>query len=110
MSEDILFQLPTTMKARTEEMVIRNAPGLKSVGLFQCIRPVMPDGTMGEPIKHFMRNVPVDEELLSREYAGITGMQVLTWLTLFANGITNEDAPKIIASMQGIVESKEPKV
>lgn len=97
--DDILLTLPTTVKSRTEEIVIRNQdPNAKRVDLYQSLRP-MKDGVMGQPIKHFTRSVPVDKALCAIEIDGITGLQVVTWLSKWAAGINAEDGPVAAQSL-----------
>jgi hypothetical protein len=93
MPDDVLISLPTIVKARTEEIVIRNQdPAAQRVDVYQSLRP-MKNGVMGSPIKHFMRSVPVDESLLATEIDGITGLQVVTWIAKWAAAINAEDGP-----------------
>jgi hypothetical protein len=99
MPDDVLISLPTTVKARTEEIVIRNQnPDQKRLDVYQSLRP-MRDGMMGEPIKHFMRSTPVDADLLAVEIDGITGLQVMTWLSKWAAAINATDGTAAAAQM-----------
>jgi hypothetical protein len=99
MADDIFLQLPAIVKARTEEIVIRNQdPTAKRVDLYQSLRP-MRDGIMGDPIKHFIRSVPIDNDLCSIVIDGITGLQVMTWISIWAAGINAEDGPKAAQSL-----------
>lgn len=93
MPDDVLLQLPTTVKARTEEIVIRNQDPLNQrVDVYQSMRP-MSDGKMGQPIRHFMRSVPV-ADLVGTEIDGITGLQVVAWIGKWAASINAEDGPR----------------
>ena len=96
MPDDILINLPTTVKARTEDIVIRNGdPERKKIDLYQSLRP-MRDGKMGEPIKNFLRSVPVDADFLEIEIEVSPGrlikaIEVVTWIGIWAARINAED-------------------
>ena len=99
MIDDVIIPLSKTVKARTEEIVIRNQdPNDKRVDVYQSLRPMRGE-KMGEPIKHFMRQVPVAADLCATEIDGITGLQVMTWLSKWAAAINAEDGPKAAAQM-----------
>jgi len=103
--DDVLLSLPTIVKARTEEIVIRNQdPANQKVDVYQSLRPMTGD-VMGSPIKHFMRSVPVDADLCATviEVDGIkiTGLQVVQWLATWAARINAEDGPKQVEQMSG---------
>jgi hypothetical protein len=101
MPDDILINLPTTVKARTEEIVIRNQdPDHKRVDVYQSLRPVY--GTvMGQPIKNFMRSTPI-EALIDVTYGGITGLQVIEWIASWAAGVNAVDGPAQVADLTSI--------
>jgi hypothetical protein len=100
MPDDVLIQLPSTVKARTEEIVIRNQdPAAQRVDVYQSLR-LMSGEAMGQPIKQFVRSVPV-AELAGVEIDGITGLQIVTWIGKWAAAINAEDGPAQAAAMAG---------
>jgi hypothetical protein len=99
---DILFTLPSTVKARTDEIVIRNNldPASKRIDHYQSVRPMSGDKA-GAPIRNFLTSTPITKELLDKEFGGVTGWQVLQWHEGLANELTNRDAPAVIAQLAG---------
>ena len=99
-ADDVLLELPTTVKSRTEEIVIRNQdPERKRVDVYQSLRP-MRGGLMGNPMETFVRSVPVDEALMAIEIDGITGAQVFNFLSKWAAAINDADGRVRVAEIQ----------
>jgi hypothetical protein len=101
MVDDVILNLPATVKARTERIVIDNSdPDDKQVYVYQSLRPVK-DGHMGLPAAEFVRKVPVDAALLAVEIDGISALQVVTWLSKWAAAINATDGAAKVAELSG---------
>lgn len=99
---DIIFTLPSTVKARTDQILIDNTldDASKRISHYQSVRPMSGDKA-GAPIRNFMTSTPITPALLDKEFGGVTGWQVLAWHEGLANELTNRDAPAVIAQLAG---------
>jgi hypothetical protein len=67
----------------------------------------MNDDVMGEPLKHFMSSAPV-EDLAGITINGLSGLQIIEWIAIWAAGVNAADGPKQVAAMLGNPPTSSP--
>lgn len=93
---DVVVDMATLYKCRSEEIIISNADtSNKLIILVEGLRMLAPDGTMGSsPVIRYTHGFTLPE-LMGITIGGVTFLQVMTWIQTWAAGVNLEDAPKL---------------